>query len=469
MSATHEKSPSGQREALIAGAEAPAQDAELLGVEITIDVDEAEEGAEVEEDALLPLWEGELAFEGLATSDNRYLIPGMITERDLPLTLMAMLQTAEGHSGAHVCGKLTEIWREPRDELGAGVVAIMGRGQFTDKVAGPTAAALVKDQFLRGVSADISPDRKVLIDKETRAEVSEEDAEASKWMDGGYLVGMEGELMGATLVPFPAFAGASMRIIDADEATTASAETQPIRVETFGAMKLVPVAITASAAGIAPLAPPKDWFFMPEPNGKMPLTVTEDGHVYGHLATWDQCHHGFASECVLAKQSRTSYSMFHNGQLRTAEGEVVDVGRIVVGDAGHAGVNHSLRDATQFYDRTGMVAAFVRATDGKYGIWLSGTVRSDCPAERVRDMMANPPSGDWRRHNGWLELIAALSVPVPGFPVPRYEYALVASAEDVEIEALVATGYFEVESATMTRAEMRRREMLLREGKELAA
>lgn len=211
---------------------------------------------------------------------------------------------------------------------------------------------------------------------------------------------------------------------------------------------------------------------MPEPAGKMPLTVTKDGQVYGHLATWDQCHQGFARECVLAKPSRSNYSMFHVGQLRTAEGDVVDVGRIIVGDSGHAGVNYSLQEASQFYDRSSMVAAFVHAVDGKYGVWLSGAVRSDCPAERVRDMMANPPSGDWRRHDGWLELIAALSVPVPGFPVkrePRYEYALVAGADSVEVSTLVATGYFETDPPTYTRAEMRRREMLLRQGRDLTA
>lgn len=431
-----------------------------------------EDDSESEMAQPLPTWEGEIAFEGMPTSDGRYLIPGEILERELPLTLMAMFETDEGHMGAHVCGKITEVWREPREDLGEGVVAILGRGEFSEKVAGPTAAFLVQEQTLRGVSVDMSPTRKVLIDSETRKEVTQEEADYDTYIEGGYWVGMGGELMGATLVPFPAFAGASMRISDAPQATTASADDQEqpvVTVETFGSMRLVPIAITASAAGIAPLAPPKDWFFMEEPNGKTPLTVTEDGQVYGHLATWDQCHHGFASECVLAKRSRTNYAMFHVGQIRTAEGEAVDVGRIVVGESGHAGVSQSLRDATQFYDRTGMVSAFVRAVDGKYGIWLSGAVRSDCPAERVRDMMANPPSGDWRNHNGWLELIAALSVPVPGFPVPRYEYAMVASAEDVEIASLVATGYFETDTPTLSRSEIRRREMLLQQAKQVLA
>jgi hypothetical protein len=174
------------------------------------------------------------------------------------------------------------------------------------------------------------------------------------------------------------------------------------------------------------------------------------------------------NECVLAKPSRTEYSFFHVGTLKTAEGEFVDVGRIVVGESakdGHASVDYSGCEASKHYDKSALVGAFVRAIDGKYGIWLSGVVRSDCPAERVRDMLANPPSGDWRRENGWLELIAALSVPVPGFPVPRYEYAMVASADSVEVKTMIATGYYELDPPSFSRAEQRRREVLLSQAK----
>ena len=97
------------------------------------------------------------------------------------------------------------------------------------------------------------------------------------------------------------------------------------------------------------------------------------------------------------------------------------------------------KGAMEHYEKTGCVGAFVRARDGKHGIWLSGAVRSDLPAERVRDLRANPPSGDWRGH----ELVAVLSVPVPGFPIPRAAEAyLVASAGgEEEVETLIATAH----------------------------
>jgi hypothetical protein len=52
-------------------------------------------------------------------------------------------------------------------------------------------------------------------------------------------------------------------------------------------------------------------------------------------------------------------------------------------------------------------------------------------------MRANPPSGDWRALNHQLELVAALSVVVPGFPIPRSQLALSASAG---ISALILPG-----------------------------
>lgn len=429
----------------------------------------------------IPEWEAELAFEGMPTSDRRFLMPGEMDERELPLTLMAQMATAEGHDGAEVAGKITEIWREPRPELGENVVAVMARGEFSDEVAGPTAAKLVKDQVLRGVSVDIATRERVPLDPESYEEIPEDDLTLERVLSGDFLVGVKGTYMGATLVPFPAFGEASMRIIEPEPAVVASATMELedrlfVTTYTEAGIRLVtpPVALTASAAGMAPLAPPRDWFFRPEPPHKQPLTVTEAGEVYGHLATWDQCHMGIFNSCILAKPSPSSYAFFNNGGIRTAEGEIVQVGRVIVGD-GHADVYLSAHQANEFYGRTGLVAAFVRAIDGRHGIWLSGAVRSDCPAERVRDMLANPPSGDWRpKLSRGLELIAALSVPVQGFPIPYAKIGLVASAgpqgvaefHEEDVLGMVASGYAPIEEMGLNRERIRRREILLAKARE---
>ncbi len=189
-----------------------------------------------------------------------------------------------------------------------------------------------------------------------------------------------------------------------------------------------------------PLRPPADWFNIPEPDVATPLTFEKNGRVYGHLALWGSCHTGFlngaVAECVQPPVSKSDYQHFHLGVLETDGGDV-RVGKITYA-TGHAPLSASARVAADHYDHTGSVGAFVRARNGSVGIWVSGSVRSDITDEGFRDLRANPPSGDWRSLNRHLELVAALSVPVPGFPIPRAEVALAASAQgDVEVESLI--------------------------------
>lgn len=194
---------------------------------------------------------------------------------------------------------------------------------------------------------------------------------------------------------------------------------------------------------VAPISPPTDWFYQPEPDGPQPLTFTADGRVSGHLAVKGSCHTGFLNgalaECVRPPESRTNYQQFHLGTVLAEDGKEVQVGKLTF-DTSHAPIAVGMQAAARHYDHTGSVGAYVRAVDGKHGIWLSGAVRSDLSQEGVRDMRANPPSGDWRAFNGNLELIAALSVPVPGFPILKPQFALAASGNN-EVESLILPGY----------------------------
>lgn len=197
---------------------------------------------------------------------------------------------------------------------------------------------------------------------------------------------------------------------------------------------------------VAPLKPPREWFETPEADEPTPLTFTPEGQVYGHLALWDTCHLGFNSgpfsECVKPPRSQTGYQMFHTGQIETADGSMVAVGHHTYG-TGHAPVTQGLQAAVSHYDNTGSVGAFVRATEGRHGIWLSGAVRSDATPEGLRDMRASPPSGDWRPYKGNLELVSSLSVVFPGYPVPRS--AQMSLAASGVIESLILPGVMEAD------------------------
>jgi hypothetical protein len=209
-------------------------------------------------------------------------------------------------------------------------------------------------------------------------------------------------------------------------------------------------------AAIAPLKPPREWFETPEPDEPTPLTFTADGQVYGHLALWETCHRGFIngqfSECIKAPRSQTNYAQFYaGGHIETDDGNQIPIGRLTY-DTNHAPLAGDMRAAAAHYDHSGKVGAFVQARDGKHGIWISGTVKSDLSPEGLRDMRANPPSGDWRRYRtGHLEMIASLAVPVPGFPITQSQLALAASANgDLEVTALILTGptHFDEDLAT---------------------
>lgn len=188
---------------------------------------------------------------------------------------------------------------------------------------------------------------------------------------------------------------------------------------------------TVVAAG-APVAPPADWFSNPHLNGPTPLAVTADGRVMGHLAAWNVCHAGIGQQCVMAPRTATGYKYFLNGSVLTADGSTIRVGKITLG-TGHADTRLGYAPAADHYDNTGTAAAIVAAGEDQWGIWVAGALTPETSAAKAAELRRSPLSGDWRRINGNLELVAALAVNTPGFPI----VSLNASGEP---DVLVAAG-----------------------------
>lgn len=185
-------------------------------------------------------------------------------------------------------------------------------------------------------------------------------------------------------------------------------------------------------AAAAPLKPPRGWFDDPELHELTPVTITREGRIYGHLADWSGCHTGFSRICVPPFRSPSQYAYFNTGEIETAEGDLVPCGKLMFSMTGgkHASVSPgmSLQDVIGHYDNATRVGGFVRAGSDRLGTWLAGALRPNLTEEEIQHLRSHPPSGDWRPIPGkGTELIAAFSVPVPGFPIPR---ALVASAAD---------------------------------------
>lgn len=412
------------------------QTGEALAVTITVD----EEDAAVDAPAR---WRGPITFERLATSDGRWFESW--SWRDLPIDLLAQLRTAAGHDGAEVVGKIEKVWKEPREDLGEGVVAVMGEGTFASRELSGEVAALVDDKTLRRISVDYSAGAIAFRDPKTGEIISREDVDLERVFSGELqIAALEAEIGAATLVSFSAFGDAMIAMV------ASSGVVLGPRLEVGDA----PAALTAGSGArrrkglAAPTHPPREWLETQEPPGKMPLTVTREGRLFGHLATWDACHTSFAV-CTTPPKSLSGYAYFHTAELEAEDGTVFAVGKLMLGGK-HAPLSKTRAEAMSHYDDRSHVAGYLRARDGVYGIWVAGAVHPRLSDDDLRELRTLPPSGDWRPVSGQLELIAALAVPIPGFPVPRAEVAMIASGDDLVVSALVASsGPFAPDAAAL--------------------
>lgn len=174
-----------------------------------------------------------------------------------------------------------------------------------------------------------------------------------------------------------------------------------------------PEALLASSF---PVAPPDEWFEPQSLPGPTPLTVTADGRVTGHAWLWGTCHQGVGDRCVVPPRTAAGYRYFANGSVLTASGRSVKVGKITKG-TGHASTRLGWIPAADHYDNTGTVVAAVAVHEDMFGGQLAGAIVPNASEMDVAELRRSPISGDWRRINGNLELVAALAVNTPGFPI----------------------------------------------------
>lgn len=354
-------------------------------------------------------WSGILAPIGQRTGDDRSIAPdATITHRELPLPLMWQKTTTGGHDTSVIIGKIDAV--DISDD------AVRATGIIFDTPEAMEAQALLDDEVIRP-SVD-------LVDVELRwdfydadgNQTSEEDWETNP--DSGRIIATitSGTLAGATLVSTPAFEGTSITLGEPEE------NQQPTDEDT---------ALVSSVMSEDPM-PSIECFKNPEFTGPTALTVEPDGRVYGHLALWGTEHIG-VGRGVTPPHSNTGYALFHVSTLHTDEGPV-SVGRLTVG-CGHADTRIGMRAASDHYDTVGTTWAFVKAGEDEHGIWVAGIVNPDADSTAITAGASAPLSGDWRNVGGNLELVAALSVNTPGFPVPR-SY----STTPETMSALVASG-----------------------------
>lgn len=381
-------------------------------------------------------WEGVIAREGEQTGDGRLIEDGALRWDDLPIPLRVAFKDVGGHDGAEVCGRIETVERRDNGDIYATGTFDLG------SAVGTEAYRQVSEKMSNGVSidtddvtfrimakadlatADDDTDDSPEADEEGRVKV------ASMSSSDEVTVIESARLRAATLVAVPAFASA--RVYAAGQAPVSE---EPAPSAPGGEDEAEPRDRDALIAAAIPTAPPESWFKDPGLTGPTALVIEDDGRVYGHIAAWGTCHIGQIGKCVEPPTSPSNYAYFRTGALQTAEGTSVAVGHLTM-DTGHAGPRDSATQAAAHYDNTGYVFADVAAGEDAYGIWVAGSLRPGIPAERVRVARSAPISGDWRTIRGSLELVGALAVNVPGFPVPRPR-GLLASGE---VKSLLASG-----------------------------
>ncbi len=388
-----------------------------------------------------------LIVEGAETGDGRIFAEGSLTWRNLPLPLMA--KDTDEHGSFSADTKATLIGNIDTIEKRGTEVHVWGPYLSNPGEEAARLIGLVKSGELRGISADIdSVEFDILVPVEVdengdpapggggalydefgnrvddgaepRIE-EDESGDMVEVIETPPMIKMrvtEGRIMGGTVVPFPALQEAFIE----NDALVAAALPVLAQHHVTGVM----LAGASFSGWSFPDLPPAEWFEMPEPDHPVPLTILDTGQVYGHLATWGECHVGIAGECVSPPTSPSGYARFHVGEVPCDDGSRVAVGRLTFG-TGHADTRLNAADTRAHYDHTGTVAADVRASDGEHGIWTCGAMRPGLTTAQVREVMASPPSGDWRRFGRDLELVGALCVNVPGFNTRR-DLALAASA-----------------------------------------
>lgn len=320
---------------------------------------------------------------GIPTGDGRIISPGGLTSRDLPLPLSWQQESSDGHTGSVVVARMETL------EFTQDMVIVTG--QMLD-VTGAWEAETLIEAGVIGPSMDLD-DMTYVMDESDRIIIT------------------SARVAGATLVSIPAFAEVSITL------DPLPAEPMP-QVESAADMEWVgSYALTASGNVSRETLPPLEWFTNPKFTESTPLTVTEDGRVFGHIAPWGQCHTGLPG-CVTPPSSYTNYAHFLRKGQATSDGTVVPTGVITVGD-GHADASLGMVPAMGHYDNPDWAVAKVFAGEDEYGIWVAGWVLPYADPVKVQQLKDTDVSGDWRSAGGNLELMGLAAVVQPGFPVLR--------------------------------------------------
>lgn len=398
---------------------------------------------------------GTVAVEGVWTGDRRQFAPGSLTWAPLPIQLKWQPAEEEEHDGAVVSGRIDTMVRN-----GAliDVTGVMDDGPDGGE-AGCEAARLMRTMGLRGVSirtddtdnVDIEviypqPVIRAEIPMDTPPELAGAPVEPmyepmEPMVDPGEpaVIIHAARIRSVTLLSESAFIEANIQLRDTGEMviTDGTATGGPTPAE-------APL-IAAGHTITLPEVPPEWWF--DEPTDVVmatALTVTDEGRIYGLLAPANTAHRAYKNKRLTVPMGNVDYSRFLGRQTIVAGG-----GRRVTGvitmDCGHCppGATADPGKRMEHYDNTCSVIADINIGESPAGPWVAGALKHYATAEQVSKLNSCVLSGDWAPHPerpGQMEFVAALLVPVPGFPKSTPEGTPLTAAADPSLRINETSG-----------------------------
>lgn len=347
------------------------------------------------------------------TPDGRRIHSDGFDIRNLPegraLSFKTMFaDSGGGHVGSVITGLVDEVSIDD-----SGVVS--GRGWLLDSEHGRDSGKMIQAGALTGNSIDLSAEEyQIDMDMETLRPSIEF---------------TKSKMAATTLVATPAMEGCSVELEDPEfdfgegAKVLVAAGVGDFADGSFAFTDTATVAVEAEGAESDAPAPPADWFTEIGGNAYPVRIEAPDAsgfqEVHGYLFEWGKPHIGLAQHGVnmTPPKNFTDYAYFANGEVLVDDGTFVATGRLLIGGR-HAGQGLDWKEAQRHYDDVSDAWADVAIGENKIGGWVHGYVRPGTDPAVVVAARASGTSGDWRRTGGRLELIAALSVNVEGFPKP---------------------------------------------------
>lgn len=343
--------------------------------------------------------EGVIAFEGVTTGDGRRIEPGALTWDEGPWPLVFDREEMD-HSGATI-GTINSIRRVGKEVRAS---AALSDSEDPDTALLVTRARELLEEGAVGVSVSLDDVEQVAVGSDGK-EIDPESEEA--WNDPDVVwVTKAGRIRSVAIVDEAALSDAKLGLV---------ASLRAVRNEWFSDPKFGNGILNPKDAGgderLVWQEPER-----PEEEGQFgcPLTITDDGRIFGHAALWGRCHVGYPGTCVRPPKEHAAYRGFLTGERVKG----VPTGPLVM-KTRHAPVHLEAGAATIHYEHTGYAPADVTLGPDAYGIWVSGALRSDATEQEIEILRASALSGDWRPIGGRHRLVGVLAVNAPGFRVAR--------------------------------------------------